>query len=477
MRRRLVVAMVGVVVGALLIAGTGTLLLARRASREQTRRDLVREAQAIAQVAEESQRPAVRTVIQRVLKLEGFELVPFGPAGRATVAPPAGLAPADLQPADLLAGATVSGTRGTLVYAAAPVVRPRGVLAVVVTRRLAADRRGAGYFLLAAGLALAAAVAVAEYLARRIVKPLADAEAATRSIASGSLTVQVPVPDGSYPELASLARSINTMAESLSRAKGLERQFLLSVSHDLRTPLTSIQGFAEAIADGAATDTHRAAEVIAAEARRLERLVRDLLDLAKLDARRFSLDIHRVDAAEVVTHTAEGFRPAAARAGLALTVDVADGRLDTAADPERLAQVVANLTENAMKFAASAITVSAHDDSRREHVVIAVADDGPGIPAEDLPRVFDRLYQSARTPARQVGSGLGLAIVAELVAAMGGTVRATSPPGGGTRVEVIARSWSSSHGESSSMSSSSAGASSTSSTTESSGQEGSSSTA
>src|SRR5207249_6964710 len=126
-------------------------------------------------------------------------------------------------------------------------------------------------------------------------------------IASGDLAVTVPAQPGADHELVSLAHSINTMAANLARSRRLERQFLLSVSHDLRTPLTSIQGFAEAIADGAATDTRRAAEVIAAEARRLERLVRDLLDLAKLDARRFSLDVHRVDAAEVVAHTAEGF--------------------------------------------------------------------------------------------------------------------------------------------------------------------------
>src|SRR5207248_7955691 len=105
-------------------------------------------------------------------------------------------------------------------------------------------------------------------------------------------------------ELASLARSINTMAATLARSRGLERQFLMSVSHDLRTPLTSIRGFAEAIADGAATDDRRAAEVITAESRRLERLVGDLLDLAKLEARHFSLDIQPVDLADVVATAA-----------------------------------------------------------------------------------------------------------------------------------------------------------------------------
>ena len=111
-------------------------------------------------------------------------------------------------------------------------------------------------------------------------------------------------------ELAVLARSINAMATELDRSRGLERQFLLSVSHDLRTPLTSIRGFAEAISDGAAPDHTKAAAVIAAEARRLERLVGDLLALARLDARRFELELRPVDIGELVEDAAEGFRPA-----------------------------------------------------------------------------------------------------------------------------------------------------------------------
>ena len=251
------------------------------------------------------------------------------------------------------------------------------------------------------------------------------------------LATRVPVAPDDYPELASLTRSINSMAASLSRARGLERQFLMSVSHDLRTPLTSIRGFAEAISDGATTDVDRAARIIASESRRLERLVGDLLDLAKLDAARFSFDVRHVDVAEVVADTAEGFRPATNAAGLELSVLVPDGTAPTVtADPDRLAQVVANLVENAFKFAASRIDVSVSGDG--PDVAVAVVDDGSGIPAADLPEVFDRFHQSARTPARQMGSGLGLAIVAELVRAMGGSVKAESPCGetGGTRVVV-----------------------------------------
>ena len=112
-----------------------------------------------------------------------------------------------------------------------------------------------------------------------------------------------------------------------------------------------------------------------------------------------------------------------------------------AADPDRLAQVVANLVENALKFARSHMSVTVGSDGDGDGVVIAVEDDGPGIAVEDATHVFERFYQSSRVPARQVGSGLGLAIVAELVAAMGGTVQAGPAPGGGTRVVVRLKVW------------------------------------
>ena len=176
----------------------------------------------------------------------------------------------------------------------------------------------------------------------------------------------MPVRRGDYPEFASLAGSINGMAQSLEDGRARERHLLLSVSHDLRTPLTSIRGFAEAIQDGAIEDNAQAADVIIAESRRLERLVGDLLDLTKLEARQMSIAMRPTDVAEVVTTTAEGFRPAAAKSGLALVLQVAghDGMptptppRPVAADPDRLAQLLANLLENAMTFARATVTVT-----------------------------------------------------------------------------------------------------------------------
>jgi signal transduction histidine kinase len=474
MRRRLTLTMIVMVASALVVAGVITLLLTIRNTRQDTRRELVSQAQSLATVVQSEavtvnrRDPAqsLRTILRILktpLKLQQAAVIAIGPDGglidvanpAQPVSLPSGLTTADLDVAALTAGKTVTGTKGSIVFAAAPyqaevqiprtLGRPAIVAnltqAVILTRSPPTGVHSTGiWFLIAAGVTLAAAALVAERLGRRITRPLEAAEVTTRQIAAGDLAARVPETTRADPETASLAHSINAMAESLSRSRGVERQLLMSVSHDLRTPLTSIRGFAEAIAEGATTDTQRAAEVIASEARRLERLVRDLLDLAKLDSQQFSFAIRRVDLAEVVADTGEGFRPAADDLGIHLSVDAAPtGALAVSADPDRLAQLVANLVENALKYARREVHIGAALSSGQP--VLWVEDDGPGIAAEDLPRVFERLFMSSRYPARQMGSGLGLAIVGELVAAMGGTVRAESPvfADGGTRMVVTLR--------------------------------------
>ncbi len=479
MRRRITVSLVVLVLGALAVAGAGTLLLAHGSEERNTEQQLRAQARSIARAGDAVARPGVFSVFVESLRLDDATVVFLDAQSRiidpgslpksvragqidSTALQPSGtatggshgrtvfaVAPIDLdrlRAAVAAAAATGSATPTGASTPAGRVARRRAIVvptgatsaAVVITRRLSAGSGVAGgWFLLAAGLALVVAVGVGDWLGRRITRPLLATEAATRRIALGDLTARVPVERREVPELVSLANSVNTMAEALATSKGLERQFLLSVSHDLRTPLTSIQGFAEAIADGAATDTERAAGVIATEARRLERLVADLLLLAKLDARRFSLHLEPTDLAEVAGGTAEGFGPKADELGLTLQV-VPDGHPLVLADPDRLAQVTANLVENALKFAAARVVVTV--ETVADGAALIVSDDGPGIAAVDLPHVFERLYQSSgRVSNRHVGSGLGLAIVAELVTAMGGTVHAEAPPGRGTRMVVWTR--------------------------------------
>lgn len=468
MRRRLSVTIVAVVTGALVLSGVVSLFFAVRGAQETTRKELLRQAVGLARVVRTEsgvvnrRNPAasLRTVIialRAPLRLEGESVVAVDATGHIydpTAALPKGvvlpgnLTAADIHPDVLLAGRPVSGRKGGLVFAAAPYLArvevagaPRQERQVIVlARRPPTGVADAGpAFLVAGVLIIALAALVANRLGHRIVRPLRAAEAVTARIAGGDLEARVPEPPGADPELAALASGINDMAESLARARGAERQFLLSVSHELRTPLTSIRGFAEAIEDDAVTDTKRAATVIAAEARRLERLVRDLLVLAGIEARRFSMDCVPLDAAEVVVAGAAGFEPMADELGLAVVTDTPDGAVPAVADGDRLAQVVANLVENALKYAATEVRVGAAASGGSP--VVWVDDDGPGIAADDLPRVFDRLFVSNRHGGRPVGSGLGLAIVAELAGAMGGAVRAESPigPAGGTRMVVTLR--------------------------------------
>lgn len=360
--------------------------------------------------------------------------------------------PEDIDPSlidvDRLRGdETVSGSVGSNVFAVAPVDAPASqggdLRAIVIERPANPINDSVQWFLMAAGLTLALGAVVSWLLGRALTHPLRQATEVTKRIADGDLSSRLPEHPARAGEhlprddLNELAHSINSMADSLERSRGLERQFLLSVSHDLRTPLTSIRGYAEAIADGAAPDPQRAAAVIMGESRRLERLVKDLLDLAKLESRGFELTVSPIDITDVADDSVEGFRREAESAGLRILMRDATGLPVMAmADADRLQQVIANLIENALKYASTTIAVSVVGGTSGPRV--EVADDGPGIAPEDLPHVFERLYVASHEPKRkETGSGLGLAIVRELVDLMGGSVRAEANPTGGARMVVL----------------------------------------
>jgi signal transduction histidine kinase len=465
MRRRLMLATVGLVAVVLVIAGAGSLILTRNAARDQAQQQLVAQANSLTSPNGETRSLAVLRVLQKTLKLEDAGIIRIDTAGTIVSPLPTGLSAQDIDAAAVQSGQTVSGRMGNLVFAVAPVnlseterlrLELGGTLAILLTRDVSGLGPSWGYFIFAGGAALLVAALVAWQMSRRMARPLVEAMQVTGRIASGELASRVPVRRGDYPEFTSLAGSINDMAQSLEDSRARERHLLLAVSHDLRTPLTSIRGFAEAIQDGAIDDDGHAADVIIAESRRLERLVGDLLDLTKLEARQMSISLRPTDAAEVVATTAEGFRPAAAKSGLEIVLDLSGHDVEplegiapatpghsVAADPDRLAQALANLLENAMTFARTTVSVAMAGDPVSGACVITVGDDGPGIAESDLSRVFERFYQADRGPNRRVGSGLGLAIVAELAAAMGGSVRAESPinSDGGSRFVVTLAPW------------------------------------
>jgi signal transduction histidine kinase len=352
---------------------------------------------------------------------------------------PEGVRVDDLDTTNLLDGSTQNGRDGNTVFVAQPLAPVGRVTPVLVLAEDVNTRPfgGSGLAVLgAAAIALGIAALVAAYLARRMTQPLAAMETTARSIAGGDLSARVDATHVRDDELGSLAGAINAMANDLDVARGHERAFLLSVSHDLRTPLTSIRGYAEAIADGTVQGMDariRAADVISSESRRLERLVADLLDLARLDAHQFSFHPAPIDAQPVVTDAVEAFRPAAAEIGVELLV-VGDQPVPVVADAQRLAQIVANLVENALKFATSRVSVSVQTVGGAAE--LHVDDDGPGIAPADLPRVFERLYTSRAVPGRTLGTGIGLAIVRELAVAMGGDARVEPVDSVGTRFVV-----------------------------------------
>jgi two-component system OmpR family sensor kinase len=278
-----------------------------------------------------------------------------------------------------------------------------------------------------AGALLAALAALV--LARPIARPLRRVAAASRRLAGSGL--DQPLPLEGPAEVRSLAASFNEMAAELNRARAAERQFLLSVSHELKTPLTAVRGYAEGVADGTLAPGE-AMETILREADRLERLVGDLLDLARMNRSEFSVHPAVIDLTDLAREAIARYSVQADAFGLQLELD-ADRPAPALADYDRVLQIVSNLLENALRVTPAGGVVRVVAGAG----MLAVEDTGPGLSADELPRAFERFFLYSRySGQRRVGTGLGLAIVKELAEAMGGSVSAASEPGAGTRFSV-----------------------------------------
>lgn len=332
--------------------------------------------------------------------------------------------------------ATAGDSQGTITVAGRRLryvarITPRGRVVLIRSARLAfAEWRPFLASLIIAGLGGAALAALLAFLlARRLLRPIDQLAAATRRVASGETDVAVPVEG--EDELAELGRSFNTMASELAIAREAQRSFLESVSHELKTPLTSIRGYAEALEEGAVSPAE-GGRVVAAEADRLERLVFDLLDLARFGRAGFAVKHEPIDLGAIGAAAVQRHLPRAQELGVALTASSDNGARGIG-DEGRLLQATSNLIENALRLtpAGGSVEVSTRSGT------IAVRDTGPGLAAEDLPRAFERFYLHDRYhSARAVGSGLGLAIVKELTTAMGGEVTAAGRPGGGAEFQI-----------------------------------------
>jgi two-component system sensor histidine kinase BaeS len=322
---------------------------------------------------------------------------------------------------------TVAGR--SLLYVARSTTRGRVVL--IRSGRLAfAEWRPFLSSLIIAGLGGAALATVLSFaLARRLLRPIDHLADATKRLAAGETDVAVPVEG--EDELAALGRSFNTMAAELASAREAQRHFLESVSHELKTPLTSIRGYAEAVEEGAVSPAE-GGRVVAAEADRLQRLVFDLLDLARLGRAGFAVERRPVKLAAIAQAAVQRHLPRAQELGVTLTA-TGDDSARGIGDEGRLLQATSNLIENALRLTPAGGSV----EVRAGTGTIAVSDTGPGLAAEDLPRAFERFYLYDRYRSeRAVGSGLGLAIVKELTTAMGGDVTAVGRSGGGAEFRI-----------------------------------------
>jgi two-component system OmpR family sensor kinase len=366
-------------------------------------------------------------------------------SGRVTGRPVARLAVTPTDVSHVLAGQSVSAVRhvaGRAVYIEA---RPTPTGGIVVAQRRA-DAPGFGAteqrrLLVALLIGVAVAALAGALVAGVLARPLRRTAAAARALAAGHR--EVAVQPGGPAEIADVSTAVNQLSQSLTYSEARQRDFLLSVSHDLRTPLTSIRGYAESVADGVATGAQAqyAAGVILAEAQRLERLVADLLDLARLGAVDFRVDIGPVELGGFVDGVAAGWQPRCAAAGVAFQAYRPTGPLVVPTDGMRLRQAVDGLLENALRIvpAGAPIVVEAHPDGFGGGVV-EVRDGGPGLSDADLAVAFEQgaLFNRYRG-VREVGTGLGLAIVAGIVARLGAYIDAGHAPEGGARFTISLR--------------------------------------
>jgi signal transduction histidine kinase len=290
-------------------------------------------------------------------------------------------------------------------------------------------------------LALGLALILAWMLARSITRPLLAVADASERMAAGDYSVRVSGSGGS-DEFGRLAASFNAMAEAVGQADRRQRDFVANVGHDLRTPLTTVRGFAGALLDGTAKDDaqrQRAAEAITSASERMSQLIESLIELARMEGQDAGLQRVTQSASALLHRVAMEVQALAEQRKSTLAVE-ADAQLELRIDADWMARALGNAVENALIYSPEGSTVSLMAEAAltvegQSAVRITVSDHGAGIDPEDLPKVFERFYRADR--ARRAGrSGLGLAIAREIVEAHGGQIEIESQLGEGTRVLI-----------------------------------------
>jgi len=282
---------------------------------------------------------------------------------------------------------------------------------------------------------------------RSVVRRIRVLETFATQVAAGDL--QARIVDPGADELGRLGERLNSMAERLRDARQQEmatdtqrRQLFADITHELATPLTSIRGYTEILLNSSdsltTTEQQQALQNVFADAKRMDRLLQDLLDLTRLEAGATELSLELIDWASLCRNTLERFRPRFVEAGLQVDWEGSHAEAWINGDGRRMEQVIENLLTNAIRYVPRGGSVVLSMQTFSEHgggIRLRVSDDGPGFPSEDLPRVFHRFYRG-RAASSKPGTGLGLAIVREIIARHGGQVRADNRPGGGAILEI-----------------------------------------
>ncbi|BCT74719.1 two-component sensor histidine kinase [Sinomonas cyclohexanicum] len=427
---RVTLVMAAVAAVATLVAGLVGAQLIRSAAVDQARASLAREATAL-------------SVSGNVTDLASLRELAFGEAGRIALVAPDGIvtgAGRRLVSAaaveKVLGGQSVSQSETVLgvpvVIEARPLASGGGL---VLAEPVSAVTQAAGplvaRLLWALLIGFAAAVVGGAAVARWVARPLVRLAGAARRLAGGERGVAV---DGAGPaEVAEVSHALAGLDASLAASESRQREFLLSVSHEMRTPLTALQGYAEALADGIipAADVPRVGRTLSAETERLDHFVRDLLELARLEADDFRVDAQPVDVAALLPAVVDAWRGVWEPAGVAMRAEAPDP-LPVVTDALRLRQLLDGLVENALRAVPAGAPVVLSGRREGGVVVLEVRDGGPGLSDEDLAHAFERgALRDRYAGERKVGTGLGLSIAARLAGRLGGRLDAGRAPEGG----------------------------------------------
>ncbi|KPV54968.1 histidine kinase [Kouleothrix aurantiaca] len=280
--------------------------------------------------------------------------------------------------------------------------------------------------LLSAGAATLAAVAVSLFVSARIVTPIQQLLAASRRIASGHYAERASAD--ADDELGALARQFNTMAAELEAAERRRIALIGDMAHELRTPLATIEGYTEGLLDGVVEPGDATWALLHDEVGRLRRLVQDLQELSRAEARQLPLQLRPCQVAELVDQAIRRIAPQFTEKGVTLTTDIPSDLPPVQADADRITQVLINLLGNALRYTPSEGNVRVSAERQGDSVAFHVADSGIGIAPEHLPQLFERFYRVDKARSRALGgSGIGLTIAKALVEAHDGHIWASSP--------------------------------------------------